>query len=188
MSRSATLGILVLFFGLTISMYQGELFRIIINNTNVTNIVIFILLSFIGVFFFYIIMGFDSDGFSVISRASSTDIGEQADIRGYTRLVNFPQYLITGSGQGYDDRFGSHQEIHSTWVAFIFYYGLPGVTLFLFFLRSIFQGKTIGSIISLSGPLIYGFTTYGARTPIFWMYLVFVFYSLHSFKSSVDEL
>ena len=106
-----------------------------------------------------------------ISRFSGTDVASQAEIRGYTRLIEFPAYLLLGSGQGLDMRFGTRHEIHSTWVAVLFYYGIAGFTIFMAFIARIFLRLDLAGKIAFLGPVFYGISTYGARTPIFWVFL-----------------
>src|SRR5699024_8035594 len=67
-------------------------------------------------------------------RLVNTDIAYALADRGYTQLIEYPKYLLFGAGQGLDSRFGDSAEIHSTWAGFLFYYGLIGLGLFLFFI------------------------------------------------------
>lgn len=108
---------------------------------------------------------------SVVERFSEADIGEQSDVRGYTRILNFKEYLLFGAGQGLDMRFNSPVEIHSTWAGIFFYYGIIGISLFLYFLINIFKNLNIYQKILFLVPLMYSFSTFGARTVIFWILL-----------------
>ena len=130
--------------------------------------------------FTYSVYYFDAESVDfILSRADSTDAAEQADIRGYTRILQFPEYIITGAGQGMDLRFNSFgTEIHSTPAGILFYYGVAGLALFLIFLFGIFRNLKTHEKVLFLAPLMYSFSTLGFRTPIFWFYLGgFAFYS-----------
>lgn len=96
--------------------------------------------------------------------------------RGYMRVVQYPQYLLYGAGQGKDDRFGGlngdYYEIHSSPVAVLFYYGIVGFLLFAAFLWKLFSSKI--NLLFLSPLLVYGLFTYGLRSPYFWLALGFL--------------
>lgn len=108
---------------------------------------------------------------SSIERFLSSDFGGQADVRGYSRLLEFPEYLLFGAGQGLDIRFGSNYEVHSTWAGILFYYGVIGAALFSIYAGSIFLKLGIGQKFIFMAPFVYGLSTYGARTPAFWLFL-----------------
>jgi hypothetical protein len=97
-------------------------------------------------------------------------------VRGYIRFVEAPQYLLYGSGQGGDERFGEHEghvfEIHSSLAAVVFYYGILGLVLFLAFIWKLFPVKI--NLLFLSPLFIYGLFTYGLRAPYFWIALGFL--------------
>ena len=112
-----------------------------------------------------------------ISRFSTTDFVEQAETRGYSRFREYPEYILFGAGQGLDLRFGSHYEIHSTWLGILFYYGIVGLSFFLIFLYKIFSRLDLSEKIVFLGPVVYGFSTYGARSPIFWFFLATAVYA-----------
>ena len=120
--------------------------------------------------FLYLLLGLESADVAV-SRFAGTDVVSQAEIRGYTRLVEFPAYFFLGAGQGLDMRFGTRHEIHSTWVAVLFYYGIVGLAIFMAFIARIFLRLDLAGKIAFLGPVFYGISTYGARTPIFWVFL-----------------
>lgn len=112
--------------------------------------------------------------FEYITRLLDTDFVYQARGRGFNKLFDNSNYLFFGAGQGYDQRFLdfygsiSEKEIHSTWLALLFYYGVVGLLLFLQFLRYTFRNLSFVQSAFLVAPLLYGITTYGIRTPIFW--------------------
>jgi hypothetical protein len=96
--------------------------------------------------------------------------------RGYMRVVQYPQYLLYGAGQGKDERFGEvggyAYEIHSSSVAVLFYYGVLGFMLFAVFLWKLFSIKK--NLLFLTPLLVYGLFTYGLRSPYFWLALGFL--------------
>jgi hypothetical protein len=110
---------------------------------------------------------------------NSTDyysIEYQLRARGYLRLMDYPQYLIFGAGQGMDERFGELNgftyEIHSSLFGLWFYYGLTGIVLFLIAIYKLFKNKV--NLIFLAPVFVYGLFTYGLRSPYFWLILGFV--------------
>ncbi len=107
---------------------------------------------------------------------SSESIMTQLLARGYLRLIKYPQYLIFGSGQGLDSRFegqGSFiYEIHSSFAALLFYYGIFGLLFFLKFFWDAFEYKV--NIIYSTPLMLYGLFTYGLRSPYFWIALAYL--------------
>lgn len=131
---------------------------------------------------------FDFSSLDIVERILNTRFDEQADIRGYYRAIQFPEYLFLGAGQGLDFRFNSPHEIHSSWMALFFYYGFVGSVLFLLFLSKIFFRLDIAEKFIFLGPLFYGFSTYGLRTPVFWLFLAAAIYASrekYSLKKSI---
>ncbi|MFW2564601.1 hypothetical protein [Acinetobacter baumannii] len=175
-SRSAIVGVVVLLSSLFFLYWKGSYKSIFIS--------VFILILLL---IFIFIFGDDILKInyvqSVVGRFESADLEEQSDVRGYTRILNFPEYLFFGAGQGLDKRFGSTVEIHSTWAGIFFYYGIIGIFLFLFFLINIFKKLTIYQKVLFVVPLMYSFSTFGARTVIFWI-LVACFYHAANFKNA----
>ena len=114
------------------------------------------------------------------------DYAEQLYIRGYTRLYEFPQYLIFGSGEGQNGRFTPGLfEIHSSFAAPLFYYGIFGFALIYAFFYTLIQGRLRGwQVLAISAPFVYGLFTYGLRTPIFWIMLAVVCAQLRSISGS----
>jgi hypothetical protein len=96
--------------------------------------------------------------------------------RGYMRLIEYPQFMLYGAGQGRDERFGDLDgyvyEIHSSPVAVLFYYGFLGLTLFAAFLWQLFTAKR--NLLFLTPLFVYGLFTYGLRAPYFWFALGFM--------------
>lgn len=101
---------------------------------------------------------------------------KQAEGRGFDILLDFPEHLIFGAGQGgYEIYSPTGHEIHSTWFGILFYYGTFGLILFLSFLYKIYRKLSFADKMLFLAPMIYGFTTYNARTTIFW-FLIAVFF------------
>lgn len=100
----------------------------------------------------------------------------QAEDRGFDILLEYPEHLFFGAGQGgYSIYSPTSHEIHSTWFGIVFYYGVFGLFLFLTFLYQIFKKLNFSDRILFLGPMFYGFTTYSARTTIFW-FVISVFF------------
>ncbi len=103
-------------------------------------------------------------------------IKNQLDVRGYFRIIDFPQYLLFGSGQGMYERFTNSEvnayEIHSSILGVLFYYGLPGLALFLLGVYKVFKNKI--NILFLLPLFVYGLFTFGLRSPYFFIVLGFV--------------
>jgi len=118
----------------------------------------------------YLILGTEA-AVGLFDRFANTNFGEQAELRGYTRILNYPEYLLFGAGQGLDSRFDSVHEVHSSWVAVLFYYGLIGAGLFLYLLMKTFLKLDMAGKLVFIAPIMYGISTYGLRTPIFWFFL-----------------
>ncbi|TVU61490.1 hypothetical protein FQP88_14340 [Vibrio atlanticus] len=123
---------------------------------------------------------------NTFNRIESTDTESQVDIRGYNLLYDFPEYLITGAGQGAEYRFERTHEIHSSWAAIIFYYGIPGTIMFVIFIMKIMNKMPIFNRVYFMAPFLYGISTYGLRTPIFWI-MISVIASIYMNEVNEDE-
>ncbi|MFC3508195.1 O-antigen ligase family protein [Acinetobacter pseudolwoffii] len=163
MSRSASIGFLMLTLGFIFSQ-KGDLDKriLVFFGTFVCFSILCYFLYNMGVFdnvVLRFIEGFDQRN-------------SQAEGRGLLNFLDYPQYLIFGAGQGAHWLYSpANNEIHSTWLGILFYYGIIGITLFLIFLYQIFKKLSLSNKIILLGPMLYGFTTYSARTLIFWFLL-----------------
>lgn len=166
MSRSALLGLVLIFI--------GYLFNI---EFNIKGILLKgISLFFLAISLTFIISANHEEVMFLVDRFSETDVEDQADIRGYTALSKYPEYLLFGAGQGEYERFSpSNHEIHSNWAGLIFYYGFIGFIIFLIFLWSILSRLSLYEKIIFLAPLVYGFSTYGLRASIFWFFLAVFF-------------
>jgi len=95
--------------------------------------------------------------------------------RGYRNLVEYPQYLVFGAGEGARGRFNFALEIHSTWANILFCYGMVGFLIFIWFLVRTFRGAPLFRTLLFIGPALYGITTYGARFTMFWVALALAY-------------
>lgn len=103
--------------------------------------------------------------------------------RGYERLIENPEYLITGSGEGAYWRFmedatitgWSGLEIHSGLATILFSYGIFGFFLFCLFVFTIFQRAPWLSWFSLAAIMAYGLTHQHVRFTGLWIYLGIVY-------------
>lgn len=108
------------------------------------------------------------------NRILSTEWVVEAKLRGYFRPIEYPQNLLFGAGHGDEARFNSPYEIHASLLGVFFYYGIVGFFLFLGFLYQVFRRLNWPEAVMLSAPFVYGFFTYGLRTPIFWVLMAIV--------------
>lgn len=97
----------------------------------------------------------------LVERFSENQVDDSILGRGLSRVIDFPHYLLLGSGEGLYGRFTSigsrHYEIHSTYINVLFCYGIIGFLLFIYY-----QYKMVRSqIFSLWWVLpILGFTIF----------------------------
>lgn len=167
LSRSAILGFSLLTFAI-IFKQKGDIFKKILLSLFSLLLVLLLLvvLNRYGVF--------DSILARIMQGLLEKD--EQAEGRGFDILLNFPEYLLFGAGQGnYSLYSPAGNEIHSTWFGIFFYYGVFGLSIFLIFIYNIFRTLSFAEKILFLSPMLYGFTTYSARTTVFWFFIgVFV--------------
>ncbi|MCC6598984.1 MAG: hypothetical protein IT559_09365 [Alphaproteobacteria bacterium] len=94
--------------------------------------------------------------------------------RGYLRIVQYPEFLIFGAGEGGYSRFADFStalEMHSGVGTLVFAYGFLGSLLFLGLLFYIGRHNDL-LVISLIGILfLYGLTHQNIRTADFWLLL-----------------
>ena len=165
MSRSGLLGLVFVGLGLSLNFLS-------LNKKNLIRTVYFVVIITISIgCLLYLSESGVVDELisSVFNRFADSDFEEQADIRGYGRIFKYGEYLLFGAGQGMDFRFESTNEIHSTWVGLLFYYGAIGCSSFLLFIFLLLRSLSFDKILFSMAPLIYGFSTFGMRTPIFWI-------------------
>ncbi len=171
LSRSALIGFAFILVGVYIKLQTSNGFD------KISNVAFSIFVSVLLIVIFVVFLDIDYSEIDILNRLFATDFGQQADIRGYYRAVEFPEYLFFGAGQGLDYRFNTIYEVHSSWMGLFFYYGFFGILLFSLFLIQMFFKLDFSQKVIFLGPLIYGFSTYGLRTPIFWFFIASVIYA-----------
>ena len=107
--------------------------------------------------------------------------------RGYDRIINHPQYLLFGAGEGLNKRFKSRLpgELHSGLGTIFFSYGLVGFILLLKILYGLFKPlhKNCSYILYTLPVFFYSLAHQSFRWPLFWMLLAIVFI-LHRNKTN----
>lgn len=94
--------------------------------------------------------------------------------RGYDRILNHPEHIFVGAGEGnyrlYRSSIGKH-EIHSSFGTLLFCYGIIGTTLFVLFL--IFLARTAGLRYAqyLVPVFLYGIAHQGLRSTMLWIFI-----------------
>lgn len=178
-SRSALVGIIPVLLGL-----------VILNKDYFTSISakivgIFFAFTFIS-YFIYSISGMEQTQY-LMDRFVTTETDQQLSDRGYDRFSSYFEYLLFGAGQGADFRFNSTHEIHSTWAGVLFYYGFIGFSFFIYFLIKIFISLSLAEKLIFLSPLMYSFSTFGARTPIFWVFIAVAIFIAYQRGRSFDN-
>ena len=103
-------------------------------------------------------------------------VANAVDERGYSRILEYPEYVILGAGEGARYRFGpehSH-ELHSSLGTLLFSYGVPGLAFFLLMLLFVLRRKRFSVWLLTMAPLIYSLSHQGLRTTLFWIFLTIV--------------
>jgi hypothetical protein len=105
-------------------------------------------------------------------------IGEEGDDslegRGYFRVVDNPEYLVLGAGEGAFwryDRYGGNYELHSGLVTLVFAYGILGLGLFIYFLYSILAQRPLFVLAVMLIILLFGAVHQNIRFSLFWVFL-----------------
>lgn len=110
--------------------------------------------------------------------------------RNYTRLMNYPEYLLLGSGEGKIDRFGKDGlEIHSTYANILFSYGVVGLVFILLPILNFIKRKPLVLSLFLGAYLVFTLVHNTIRWPLFWIipYLMYVIPSSR-FEIKKDEI
>lgn len=117
-------------------------------------------------------------------------IGESKDDsyegRGYDRILNNPEFLVLGAGEGGYYRFDTllkAGEIHSSFGTLIFCYGFVGFILFFRFLGAVFARSKLFDYLYFLPVFVYSITHQGLRDTLFWVFLAVVFV-VNAFKAS----
>jgi hypothetical protein len=96
--------------------------------------------------------------------------------RGYDRMVNHPEHLVLGAGEGAYERFHTElfsSEIHSSFGTLLFCYGVVGLGCFVAFLYFMCRHDPRAALY-LVPAFVYGFGHQGVRFAFFWAMLAFV--------------
>lgn len=99
---------------------------------------------------------------------------ESLEGRNYTRIIDYPHFLILGAGEGGYTRFSgpwSNLELHSSLGTILFSYGFLGMGLFLSILFVIVCGHRPYIAFLVFIILLYGLTHQSARFTDFWVFL-----------------
>lgn len=107
-----------------------------------------------------------------------TDEGALGE-RGYQRILNYPEYMVYGAGEGSQWRFAEKREIqykgaaelHSGLATILMSYGAFGFLLFAAFVYTIFQRVPWLLWLTLAAVMAYGITHQHVRFTGFWIYL-----------------
>ena len=92
--------------------------------------------------------------------------------RGFDRIIDHPQYLLFGSGEGAYYRFSPVSlELHSGIGTVLFSYGILGLTLFGIFSVSVFRKAPWPLWLTLIAVSLYGLTHQHIRFTWFWVYM-----------------
>lgn len=114
-------------------------------------------------------------------------IGEQQDdsleARGFPRVVEYPEYIVTGAGEGalfrFDESDDSDEatqihEIHSTFLTILFSYGLIGTGAFAAAVWRLYRLSSQGCFVYVLPPFFYGLTHQGLRFSFLWLLLAVI--------------
>jgi hypothetical protein len=132
-----------------------------------------LVLPLFGLALYYDLQALDADLWEnrIESVQESTTEDYLAD-RGIERMLEHPEHLLVGAGEGYFLRFHPRKlEIHSSAATLLFSYGIVGAGLFLVFLR--WLSVTAGSRLTLLmiPALSYSLFHQGMRARPFWLLL-----------------
>ncbi|MCK6419072.1 MAG: hypothetical protein L6Q57_09100 [Alphaproteobacteria bacterium] len=104
-----------------------------------------------------------------------TDPDDNLEGRGYTRLFEYPEYVILGAGEGAYTRFSPvGKELHSGVATIIFSYGLLGTLAFAGFLAAVLWRQHWANIVLVGCVMLYGLTHQNIRFTEFWICLALV--------------
>src|SRR5262249_9548312 len=98
------------------------------------------------------------------------------EARGYMRMVENPQYLLLGAGEGGFDRFKGDKprELHSGLATLLFSYGPMGSLIFAALLYAVFSKQEKYFLVLLVLILLFGLVQQNIRFSMFWVFLAAV--------------
>lgn len=113
---------------------------------------------------------------SVMYRVSriGLDTDDNFSGRGYDRLVNYPQYLVFGSGEAEFSRFGYDIEIHSTLGNILMSYGIIGLFLYVTSIMIAIMSNRWRDSYIVFYIFLYGLTHNGIRNTLLWILVALV--------------
>nr|MBA3821505.1 hypothetical protein [Deltaproteobacteria bacterium] len=135
-----------------------------------------VVLGIVAAFFIFVANPFESAIERSTNRISNDQTMGFFEERGYDRLVQHPEWLLFGGGEGEYMRFketssiGSH-ELHSSIGTLVFCYGLAGTFLFFVFLHRVVKGASWTRLMILGPPAAFGLTHQGLRFTMLWVML-----------------
>jgi hypothetical protein len=111
---------------------------------------------------------------NAVERLLATDVTFELEARGYDRLYKFPEWILTGSGEGAGWRWFMKcwytAEIHSTPANLLFAYGIPGTILFgLFWFLQWRSLPGVAIKLLALAPFAYSIGTYSLRNWSVWI-------------------
>lgn len=96
--------------------------------------------------------------------------------RGYDRILNHPEYVVFGAGEGAYERFRSAlfgSEIHSSYGTVLFCYGFVGAAIFVIALLGTLRLSPRLTLF-LIPAFVYGSAHHGLRAAFFWFMFAFL--------------
>jgi len=131
---------------------------------------------------------------SVNKKIEKTFLGQEDDDsfagRGYDRILNHPEFLLFGAGEGLFERFNSQLagvEIHSTYGSLLFSYGIIGALFFALFLIRVFRENFLSNLYVLLGFSLYGLTHNGIRNTLLWILFTLLIFTSSSMNNNPKE-
>jgi hypothetical protein len=105
-------------------------------------------------------------------RVNKSDEHSSLKDRSVQRLIDYPQHLLLGAGEGDYARFTRAvpaQEVHSSLGTLLFGYGVVGLGLFLWLLWRIVATTPLRLSAQLLAPLVFSLAHNGLRFTFFWI-------------------
>lgn len=178
MPRAVLYGLLLCAFYLELRTYSraGLLGIVLLGALQIVHrptLVTLLLLPIFGVALYLDLQALDNDMWQHrIEDVQQSSTEDYLTDRGIDRILEHPEYLVAGAGEGYHLRFHHLKlEIHSSAASLIFSYGLFGTMLFLWFLRWLAQSAGTRVALLLVPALSYSLFHQGMRARPFWIAL-----------------
>lgn len=120
--------------------------------------------------------------------ASLIDILEDRHLE---QIINYPEYLIIGAGQGNYERFSNgryYGEIHSTLPSILFYYGVIPFLILLYWLYRNLKGLNIKQSSVYIAIFIESFTLINQRQLLLWVLIIIAnLYKISNYNKVKEE-